>query len=198
MKQTKTLWNCRGAVSRLIVTMYTAKRPRSKSKADLSKDLNEACSATKTAQRTGHEEPSAKRFVPTPAAVMTVTPLVFVLTMLSVMGYWKQLPNVPETAKAFVDVQQVTQGFAPPPPTLPRKVPLHVKGPVDAACRAAKAAWLFEAKRADLRGEEVSLVRLNNAYKIGKQWYARQLDNPEVCLPLRPSPMTTTEAYALS
>ena len=63
-----------GAVSRLLVTMYTAKRPRSKSKADLSKDLKEACSATKTAQRTGHEEPSAKRFVPTPAAVMTVTP----------------------------------------------------------------------------------------------------------------------------
>ena len=164
--------------------MYTAKRPRSKSKADLSKDLNEACSASKTAQRTGHEEPSAKRFVPIPAAVMTTTPLLFVLTMLSVMGYWKQSPNLPETAKAFVDVQQVTQGFAPPPPTLPRKVPLHVKGPVDAACRAAKAAWLFEAKRADLRGEEVSLVRLNNAYKIGKQWYARQLDNPEVCLPL--------------
>jgi len=160
--------------------MYTAKRPRSKSKADLSKDLKEACSATKTAQRTGHKEPSAKRFVPTPSAVMTTTPLVFVLTMLSVMGYWKQLPDMPETAKAFVDVQQVTQAFAPQPPTLPRKVPLHVKGPVDAACRAAKAAWLFEAKRADLRGEEVSLVRLNNAYKIGKQWYARQLDNPEM------------------
>eukprot|EP00964_Phaeocystis_antarctica_P066475 scaffold40167_cov91-Phaeocystis_antarctica.AAC.4 len=94
-----------GAVSRLLVTMYTAKRPRSKSKADLSKDLNRACSASKTAQRTSHEEPSAKRFVPTPAAVMTTTSLLFVLTMLSVMGYWKQLPNVPETAKAFVDVQ---------------------------------------------------------------------------------------------
>jgi len=190
-KQTIRRGTAVGAVSRLLVTMYTAKRPRSKSKADLSKDLKEACSATKTAQRTGHEEPSAKRFVPTPSAVMTTTPLVFVLTMLSVMGYWKQMPDVPETAKAFVDVQQVTQGFAPPPPTLPRKVPLHVKGPVDAACRAAKAAWLFEAKRADLRGEEVSLVRLNNAYKIGKQWYARQLDNPEECLR-----MTATEAYA--
>ena len=47
------------------------------------------------------------------SAVMTVTPLVFVLTMLSVMGYWKQVPDVPETAKAFVDVQKVTQGFTP-------------------------------------------------------------------------------------
>ena len=62
---------------------------------------------------------------------MTTTPLVFVLTMLSVMGYWKQLPDVPDTVKAFVDVQQATQGFAPPPPTLPKSVPLHVKGPVD-------------------------------------------------------------------
>ena len=163
--------------------MYTAKRPRCKSKADLSKDLNEACSATKTAQRTGHGEPSAKRFVPTPAAVMTVTPLVFVLTMLSVMSFWKQLPNMPETAKAFVDVQQATQGFAPPPPMLPGKVPSHVKGPVDLACRAVKVAWLLEAKRADLRGEEVSLVRLNDAYRRGRQWYARHADNPEVCLP---------------
>ena len=70
--------------------------------------------------------------------------------------------------------------------TLVKLVPSHVKGPVDAACRAVKAAWLFEAKRADLRGEKVSLVRLNDAYMIGKQWYARHLDNPEVCLPLHP------------
>eukprot|EP00964_Phaeocystis_antarctica_P079632 scaffold49624_cov105-Phaeocystis_antarctica.AAC.1 len=160
--------------------MYTAKRPRSKAKADLSKDLNEACSATKKAQRTGHKEPSAKRFVPTPAAVMTVTPLVFVLTMLSVMGYWKQLPNLPETAKAFVDVQQVTQGFAPPPPTLPRKVPVHVKGPVDLACRAVKVAWLLETKRADLTGEEVSDESLNTFYRRGRQWFALHASQPEM------------------
>ena len=163
--------------------MYTAKRPRSKSKADLSKHLNAACSATKTAQRTGHEEPSAKRFVPTPSAVMTTTPLVFVLTMLSVMGFWKQMPNLPETAKAFVDVQQVTQGFAPPPPTLPRKVPVHVKGPVDLACRAVKVAWLLETKRADLTGEEVCDERLNKCYKRGREWFARHATQPQVCSP---------------
>jgi len=56
-------------------------------------------------------------------------------------------------------------------------------GPVDLACRAVKVAWLLEAKRADLRGEEVSLVRLNDAYRRGRQWYARHADNPEVCLP---------------
>ena len=131
--------------------MYTAKRPRSVAKGDLNKDLKEACSATKAALRTGHEEPSAKRFMPNPSAIITTTPLVLVFTMLSVMGYWHQLPDVPEAVKAFVDVQQATQGFAPPPPTLPRSVPLHVKGPVDLACRAAKAAWLFEAKRGSHR-----------------------------------------------
>eukprot|EP00964_Phaeocystis_antarctica_P148353 scaffold115180_cov121-Phaeocystis_antarctica.AAC.2 len=72
--------------------MYTAKRPRSKSKADLSKDLKEACSATKKAQRTGHDEPSAKRFVPTPAAVMTVTPLVFVLSASDRIPGWAPSP----------------------------------------------------------------------------------------------------------
>ena len=118
--------------------MYTSKRPRSVPKRDLNKDLKETCSATKTATRTGYEEPSAKRFMPNPSAIITTTPLVFVFTMLSVIGYWRQLPDVPETVKTFVDVQQATQGFTPPPPTLPRSVPLHFKGPVDLACRAVK------------------------------------------------------------
>ena len=121
--------------------MYTAKRPRSVAKNDLNQDLKEACSATKAALRTGHEEPSAKRFMPNPSAIITTTPLVLVFTMLSVMGYWHQLPDVPEAVKAFVDVQQATEGFAPPPPTLPRSVPLHVKGPVVLACCLAKLAF---------------------------------------------------------
>ena len=82
--------------------MYTAKRPRSVPKRDLNNDLKGACSATKAAQRIGHEEPSAKRFIPNPSAIITTTPLVFVFTMLSVMGYWRLLPDVPETVKAFV------------------------------------------------------------------------------------------------
>ena len=198
--QTRRCGTAVGAVSRLLVTMYTAKRPRCKSKADLSKDLNEACSATKTAQGTGHGEPSAKRFVPTPAAVMTVTPLVFVLTMLSVMGFWKQMPNLPETAKAFVDVQQVTQGFAPPPPTLPRKVPVHVKGPVDLACRAVKVAWLLETKRADLTGEEVCDERLNKCYKRGREWFARhaKVRSHRCVHRTTPLPLAFPEACTLS
>ena len=60
--------------------MYTSKRPRSVPKRDLNKDLKETCSATKTATRTGYEEPSAKRFMPNPSAIITTTPLVFVLS----------------------------------------------------------------------------------------------------------------------
>ena len=139
--------------------MYTAKRPRSVAKSDLNKDLKDACSATKVALQTGHEEPIAKRFTPNPTAIMSTSPFVLVFTLLSVMGYWRQIPDVPETVKAFVDVQQATQSFAPPPPTLPRRVPLHFKGPVDLACRAAKTAWLFEASRADFTGDDVCLER---------------------------------------
>ena len=89
------------------------------------------------------------------------------MTFLSVAGYWRQVPNVPEAVKAFVDVQQASPSFAPPPPALPGRVPLDVKGPVDLACRAAKQAWLIEAKRAQFTGEEVSDERLNNLTSKG-------------------------------
>ena len=125
--------------------MYPAKRPRSMAKGDLNTDLKNVCSATKAAMRTSHEEPVAKRFMPNAPSSMSTSPVVLAFTFLSVMGYWKQIPDVPEIVKAYVEVQQVSQGSDLPPPTLPRSVPLHVKGPVDLACRAVKSAWLKEA-----------------------------------------------------
>jgi len=104
--------------------MYAAKRRRSVAKGDLNNDLKKSSSAFNT-----------------------TSPAVLILTFLSVAGYWRQVPNVPEAVKAFVDVQRASPGFAPPPPTLPRRVPLDIKGPVDLACRAAKQAWLIEAQR---------------------------------------------------
>ena len=161
---------------------------------DRFEELEETCSATKAAQRTGHEEPCAKRFIPNPSPIMTTTPLVSVLTMLSVMGYWRLLPDLPDTVKAFVDVQQVTQGFTPPPPTLPRSVPYTSKkcsvtlqgasrSSLNLACAAVKRAWLFEAKRAVLTGEEVRDERLTKLYKRGREWYAQHVTQPEVCSP---------------
>ena len=52
--------------------------------------------------------------------------------------------------------------------TLPKSVPLHIRGPVDVAIRAAKQAWLIETKRADILGKEVSDERLNHLYKQGR------------------------------
>ena len=48
----------------------------------------------------------------------------------------------------------------------------HIKAPVDAACRAAKIAWLTETKRADLAGAEISDDNLNNMYKQARKWYS--------------------------
>ena len=149
-------------------------------KSNLNNDLKKACSASKAAMLTGLEEPSAKRFMPSSPAIITTAPVVFVLTLLSMAGYWRQVPSVPLAVREFVDVQQVSPGFAPPPPTLPRKVPLHIRGPVDVAVRAAKQAWLIETKRADILGKEVSDERLNNLYKQGRKWYSRHADKSDV------------------
>ena len=166
--------------------VHTAKRPRSGSKTDLNKDLKEACKVSKVPFRSDQEEPSAKRFLPNTPTFMATTPIVIVFTVLSVLGYWKQIPDVSETVKSFVDVQESPPGFTAPPPTLPKSVPYHLKGPVDEACRRAKTAWLIESKRADLTGQQVSDERLNNLYRQGRQWYTRHASKPEVSTALHP------------
>ena len=115
-------------------------------KSDLSNDLKKACSATKSPMRTYHEEPLVKRFNSHVPAFITTSPVVLVFTFLSLSGYWRQvpvIPDVPEAVKTYVNVQQTSQGFALPPPALPRSTPLHVKGPVDLACRAVKSKHGF-------------------------------------------------------
>ena len=87
---------------------------------------------------------------------------------------------MPDSVKAFVDVQQSVPGFAPPPPTLPSNAPSHIKAPVDAACRAAKIAWMTETKRADLAGAEISDENLNKLYKRAREWYSRHAKASEV------------------
>ena len=141
-------------------------------KGDLNNEIKKACASSIAATPTGREEPTAKRFMPSSPAIITTAPVVFVLTLLSMAGYWKQVPSVPLAVRGFVDVQQASPGFAPPPPTLPKSVPLHIRGPVDVAIRAAKQAWLIETKRADILGKEVSDERLNNLYKRGREWYS--------------------------
>ena len=160
--------------------MHPAKRRRSVAKGDLHTDLKKASSASKAAMRTSHEEPIAKRFVPNAPAFVTTSPVILAFTLLSVAGYWRQVPNVPETVKAYVHVKQASPGFAPPPPSLPKSVALDIKGPVDLACKAAKRAWLVEARRAEFDGDEVSIERLNHLYKQGRKWYARHAEKNDV------------------
>merc|ERR1712086_854138 len=116
------------AVSVLHGSMHKAKRSGSVAKSNLNNDLKKACSASKAVMKTGLEEPSAKRFMPSSPAIITTAPVVFVLTCFSMAGYWRQVPSVPVAVRGFVDVQQASPGFAPPPPTLPRKVPVHIRG----------------------------------------------------------------------
>ena len=97
------------AVSVLLGSMHKAKRSGSVAKSNLNNDLKKACSASKAAVKTGREEPTAKRFMPSSPAIITASPVVFVLTWLSMAGYWRQIPSVPEAVtpvRGFIDLQQ--------------------------------------------------------------------------------------------
>jgi len=160
--------------------MYAGKQPRPRSSADMHSEIKKISSTSAKARVLEQSEPSAKRFLPNPPALVSSPPIVFVFTMLSVMGYWRLAPGLPDSVKALVNVQQSVHGFAPPPPTLPRNAPSHIKAPVDAACRAAKIAWLTETKRADLAGGEISDANLNNMYRQARKWYSRHAKATEV------------------
>ena len=73
---------------------------------------------------------------------------------MAIMAYWKQAPEVSESAKRFVDVQQCVPGQPLPPPSLPSSIPLNMKSDVNQAVRATKVAWLLESKRVNVTGED--------------------------------------------
>jgi len=160
--------------------MYAGKHARSSSSADMHSEIKKVNSTSTKARLLEQGEPSAKRHIPSPPAFVSSPPIVLVFTMLSVIGYWRLSPGLPDSVKAVVDVQQSVPGFAPPPPTLPKSVPSHIKAPVDAASRAAKMAWLTETKRADLAGAEISDDNLNKMYKQARKWYSRHAKATEV------------------
>jgi hypothetical protein len=107
-------------------------------------------------------------------------PVIVVFSVLTAIGYWRQVSPVSEAAKSFVDIRTVEPGTCPPPPMLPTKVPSHTKGFVEQAARAVKTAWLIESQRANYTGEEISDEQLNKTYKLGRKWYSRHMTTPEV------------------
>ena len=59
------------------------------------------------------------RFIEKAPAVLLSGPLIVVFTFLAIMAYWRLSPEVSESAKRFVDVQQCVPGQPLPPPSLP-------------------------------------------------------------------------------
>ena len=84
------------------------------------------------------------------------------------------------SAKRFVDVRQGVVGQPLSPPVLPTKVASNKKYHVDEAVWASKVAWLMESNRANVTGEAISEVRLNQLYQQGRRSYLRHTANLEV------------------
>jgi len=150
----------------------------------------------------------AALFLPKAPAALLSGPLIAAFTFMAVMAFWKQAPEVSETAK-LVYVQQGVPGQPLPPPALPKSVPSHMKSHVDQAVWATKVAWLMESKRVNVTGEDISDERLNQLYLSGRNSYSRHATNPEVrannrtgcfragrvCMPLHASQMKTYATF---
>ena len=106
--------------------------------------------------------------------------MVLIFTFMALSAFWKQAPEISETAKRFVDVRQAVVGQPLSPPVLPTKVPSNKKYHVDQAVWASKVAWLMESNRANVTGEALSKVRLNQLYQQGRRSYR----NYQLRLPL--------------
>eukprot|EP00964_Phaeocystis_antarctica_P163618 scaffold140107_cov115-Phaeocystis_antarctica.AAC.3 len=82
------------------------------------------------------------RFIQKAPAVLLSGPLIVVFTFLAIMAYWRLSPEVSESAKRFVDVQQCVPGQPLPPPSLPSSVPLHMTSDVGHTVISPKRAPL--------------------------------------------------------
>jgi len=102
-------------------------------------------------------------------------PVIVVFSVLTAIGYWRQVSPVSEAAKSLVDIRTVAPGTCPPPPMLPSSVPSHTKSFVGQAAKAAKTAWLIESNLANYTGEEISDEQLNKTYKLGRRWYSKHM-----------------------
>ena len=70
---------------------------------------------------------------------------------------------------------------------LPTKVPSQKKYHVGEAVWASKVAWLMESKRANVTGDAISGVRLNQLYQQGRRSYLKHAADLEVRSKNRPA-----------
>ena len=161
--------------------MYAGKRPAYAAVSGKKKQAKQAGSAFADAGNSAQKQDGAARFVTKPSAAAVVSsPLVLVFTFMALAAFWKQAPEISETAKRFVDVRQAVVGQPLSPPVLPTSVPSNKKYYVDQAVYASKVAWLMESSRANVTGDALSDVRLDQLYKQGRRSYFRHTANMEV------------------
>jgi hypothetical protein len=161
--------------------MYAGKRPAYAAVSGKKKQAKQAGPAFAGAGNSANEQHGAARFVTKPSAAAVVSsPLVLVFTFMALAAFWKQAPEISETAKRYVDVRQAVVGQPLSPPVLPTSVPSNKKYYVDQAVYASKVAWLMETSRANVTGDALSNVRLNQLYQQGRRSYLRHTADLEV------------------
>ena len=161
--------------------MYAGKRPAYAAVSGKKKQAKQAGPAFAGAGNSAHEQHGAARFLTKMSAAAVVSsPLVLVFTFMALSAFWKQAPEISETAKRFVDVRQAVVGQPLSPPVLPTSVPSNKKYHVDEAVWASKVAWLMESSRSNVTGDALSDVRLNQLYQQGRRSYLRHIAHLEV------------------
>ena len=161
--------------------MYAGKRPAYAAVSGKKKQAKQAGSAFGGAGNSAHDQHGAACFLTKPAAAAVVSaPLVLVFSFMALSAFWRQAPEISETAKRFVEVRQGVPGLPLSPPVLPTKVASNKQYHVNEAVYASKVAWLMETSRANVTGEAISEVRLNQLYKQGRRSYFRHAADLEV------------------
>jgi hypothetical protein len=94
--------------------MLTPKRPRAALESTKSKLSKYSSSSAASAKSSGLAEGSATRFVPTPSAAVMSMPVIVVFSVLTAIGYWRQVSPVSAAAKSFVDIRTVEPGTTYP------------------------------------------------------------------------------------
>merc|ERR1711865_277327 len=91
--------------------MYAGKRPAYAAVSGKKKQAKQAGSAFGGAGNSAQKQDGAARFLTKPSAAAVVSsPLVLVFTFMALSAFWKQAPEISETAKRFVDVRQGVVG----------------------------------------------------------------------------------------
>ena len=104
--------------------MYAGKRPAYAAVSGKKKQAKQAGPAFAGAGNSAHEQHGAARFLTKPSAAAVVSsPRVLVFTFMALSAFWKQAPEISDTAKRFVRPRVERYCTS----SLPGKYPLNVR-----------------------------------------------------------------------